>query len=67
MRPYEALNLLMDAWLVLAIQDVQQVYQWRKQAEQHMRDAGKPGLSDEQVRVMMILPCMCALLIFSHN
>ncbi len=50
LRPYEALNWLMDAWLVLAVQDVQLVYQWRQQAEAQMRGAGKPGLTDEQVR-----------------
>lgn len=57
LRPYEALNWLMDAWLVLAVQDVHLVYQWRLQAEQQMREAGKSGLTDEQVSIKIKIQC----------
>jgi pantothenate kinase-related protein Tda10 len=49
LRPYEALNLLMDAWLVLAVPDPAVVRKWRLQAEHHMAQQGRGGLTDEQV------------------
>lgn len=49
LRPYEALNLFMDAWLVLAVESPAVVQRWRLQAEQQMRAAGRGGLTDEQV------------------
>lgn len=38
-----------DAWLVIKVSDPQWVYQWRLQAEQRMREAGKAGMSDQQI------------------
>ena len=51
LRPYEALHLFMDAWLVLAVPDADAsvVHRWRLQAEQAMRSTGRGGLSDKQV------------------
>jgi len=65
MRPYEALNWFMDAWLVLALPtnsdntadtgaagtgiDTNCVLRWRLQQEKAMRSAGRDGLTDEQV------------------
>lgn len=49
LRPYEALNMCMDAWLVLAVKDPVVVHKWRLQAEQQMRAQGRDGMSDEQV------------------
>jgi len=40
---------LMDAWAVLAVDDVACVYEWRLQAERAMAAAGRPGMSDAQV------------------
>lgn len=57
----------MDAWLVLAVQDVQQVYQWRLQAERQMRGEGKPGLTDEQVRLLNnLLHCVFQCIVAVH-
>jgi pantothenate kinase-related protein Tda10 len=49
LRPYEAIHLFMDAWLVLAVESPQVVYNWRLQAEQRMRELGRGALTDEQV------------------
>lgn len=38
-----------DAWAVIKVGDPSWVYKWRLQAEEQMRAAGKPGLTDEQV------------------
>ena len=46
---YSAWYSLMDAWIVIAADDVQSVYTWRLQAEQAMAAAGRPGMSDAQV------------------
>lgn len=47
---YKDLHDMFDAWLVLAVNDVDIVYQWRLEAERSMRAMGKPSLTDEQVR-----------------
>ncbi len=39
-----------DAWVVVRVAEPSWVFDWRSQAETEMRAAGKPGLSDEQVR-----------------
>ena len=46
---YSAWHALMDAWVVLAVDDPNHVYAWRLQAEQAMAAAGRPGMSDAQV------------------
>ena len=46
---YEAWHALMDAWVVLATDDVANVYEWRLQAERAMAASGRPGMSDAQV------------------
>jgi len=50
LQEYQQLHHIFDCWMVLAVQDVSIVYQWRLQAEQQMRALGKPSLSDEQVQ-----------------
>lgn len=50
LQEYQSLHHIFDCWMVLAVQDVSIVYQWRLQAEQQMRALGKPSLSDEQVQ-----------------
>jgi len=39
-----------DAWLVVKVSDPSYVFKWRQQAEQAMKDSGKPGMSDDQVK-----------------
>ena len=39
----------MDCWVVLRIADSSVVTGWRTEAERAMRDAGRPGMSDEEV------------------
>ena len=53
MRPYEALNFMMDSWLVLAVQSPTAVYRWRAGAEQLMRAHGRAGLTDLQVEAFV--------------
>ncbi|XWS20353.1 hypothetical protein CRYUN_Cryun31cG0094200 [Craigia yunnanensis] len=47
---YDAWDNFIKAWIVIKIQDPSCVYQWRLQAEIAMREAGKPGMSDEEVK-----------------
>lgn len=53
MRPYEAINFMMDSWLVLAVQSPSAVYRWRAGAEQLMRARGRAGLTDLQVKAFV--------------
>ncbi len=47
---YRAWHDLMDAWLVLKISDPTWVYRWRAEAEANMKVAGKPGLSEAEIK-----------------
>ena len=46
---YEAWDKYIDAWVVIKIKDPSYVYRWRLQAEIAMRQAGKAGMSDDEV------------------
>ncbi|XP_030525493.1 D-glycerate 3-kinase, chloroplastic [Rhodamnia argentea] len=61
---YDAWDKFVKAWIVIKIQDPSCVYQWRLQAEIAMREAGNPGMSDEEVKdfVSRYLPAYKAYL-----
>lgn len=61
---YDAWDKFIKAWIVIKIKDPTCVYQWRLQAEIAMREAGKPGMSDEEVKdfVSRYLPAYNAYL-----
>ncbi|GMI82055.1 hypothetical protein HRI_001874800 [Hibiscus trionum] len=61
---YDAWDKFIKAWIVIKIQDPSCVYQWRLQAEIAMREAGKPGMTDEEVKdfVSRYLPAYKAYL-----
>ncbi|KAJ4835412.1 hypothetical protein Tsubulata_025718, partial [Turnera subulata] len=61
---YDAWDKFVKAWVVIKIQDPSCVYQWRLQAEIAMREAGKPGMTDEEVKdfVSRYLPAYNAYL-----
>ncbi|KAG6593403.1 D-glycerate 3-kinase, chloroplastic, partial [Cucurbita argyrosperma subsp. sororia] len=61
---YDAWDKYIGAWIVIKINDPSCVYYWRLQAEIAMREAGKPGMSDEEVRdfVSRYLPAYKAYL-----
>ncbi|KAJ9190109.1 hypothetical protein P3X46_001340 [Hevea brasiliensis] len=61
---YDAWDKFINAWIVIKIQDPSCVYQWRLQAEIAMREAGKPGMTDEEVKdfVSRYLPAYKAYL-----
>ncbi|KAJ7962932.1 D-glycerate 3-kinase, chloroplastic [Quillaja saponaria] len=61
---YDAWDKFIKAWIVIKIKDPNCVYQWRLQAEIAMREAGKPGMSDEEVKdfVSRYLPAYNAYL-----
>ncbi|KAK4754292.1 hypothetical protein SAY87_002396 [Trapa incisa] len=61
---YEAWDKFIEAWIVIKIKDPSCVYEWRLQAEVAMREAGLPGMSDEEVRdfVSRYLPAYDAYL-----
>lgn len=46
---YREWTRTLDACVVLELQDVTQVVQWRVEAERAMRASGRPGLSDAEV------------------
>ncbi|XP_061338525.1 D-glycerate 3-kinase, chloroplastic [Gastrolobium bilobum] len=61
---YDAWDKYIKSWIVIKIKDPNCVYQWRLQAEIAMREAGKPGMSDDEVRdfVSRYLPAYNAYL-----
>ncbi|KAL0732146.1 hypothetical protein Bca4012_028240 [Brassica carinata] len=61
---YEAWDKYINAWVVIKIKDPSYVYRWRLQAEVAMRQAGKPGMSDDEVNdfVSRYLPAYKAYL-----
>lgn len=52
---YEAWDKYIDAWVVIKIKDPSYVYRWRLQAEIAMRQAGKAGMSDDEVCFFFLL------------
>ncbi|XP_019458431.1 PREDICTED: D-glycerate 3-kinase, chloroplastic-like isoform X1 [Lupinus angustifolius] len=61
---YDAWDKYVKSWIVIKIKNPNCVYQWRLQAEIAMREAGKPGMSDDEVRdfVSRYLPAYKAYL-----
>ncbi|GAU11035.1 hypothetical protein TSUD_113280 [Trifolium subterraneum] len=61
---YDAWDKFIKSWIVIKIQDPSCVFQWRLQAEIAMREAGNPGMSDDEVRdfVSRYLPAYNAYL-----
>ncbi|KAK2425353.1 P-loop containing nucleoside triphosphate hydrolase superfamily protein [Trifolium repens] len=61
---YDAWDKFIKSWIVIKIQDPSCVFQWRLQAEIAMREAGNPGMSDDEVRdfVSRYLPAYKAYL-----
>jgi pantothenate kinase-related protein Tda10 len=55
---YKYLNDSMDAWVILHVDDLSIVFDWREAAEEAARLAGKSALTTEQVRdfVMRFFP-----------
>lgn len=49
LQDYRRWHEQVDAWLILKVADPAFVYRWREQAEAAMREAGKGGMSEEQV------------------
>lgn len=40
---------MINAWVVLAVEDPHWVYKWRLEAEISMRASGRPGMTDDEV------------------
>ncbi|ESQ27073.1 hypothetical protein EUTSA_v10018540mg [Eutrema salsugineum] len=61
---YDAWDKYINAWVVIKIKDPSYVYRWRLQAEIAMRQAGKAGMSDDEVNdfVSRYLPAYKAYL-----
>ena len=61
---YDAWDKYIKSWIVIKIKDPNCVFQWRLQAEIAMREAGKPGMTDDEVRdfVSRYLPAYYAYL-----
>ncbi|CAM9976787.1 unnamed protein product, partial [Scytosiphon promiscuus] len=50
LKAYRELHDEVDAWLVLKAAEPEVVFEWRAEAERRMREAGRPGMSAEEVR-----------------
>ncbi|KAG2325961.1 hypothetical protein Bca4012_040556 [Brassica carinata] len=61
---YDAWDKYINAWVIIKIKDPSYVYRWRLQAEIAMRNAGKAGMSDDEVNdfVSRYLPAYKAYL-----
>ncbi|RDX62151.1 D-glycerate 3-kinase, chloroplastic, partial [Mucuna pruriens] len=61
---YDAWDKFIKSWIVIKIKDPNCVFQWRLQAEIAMREAGNPGMTDDEVRdfVSRYLPAYYAYL-----
>ncbi|KAF2595412.1 hypothetical protein F2Q70_00045783 [Brassica cretica] len=61
---YDAWDKYINAWVIIKIKDPSYVYRWRLQAEIAMRQAGKAGMSDDEVNdfVSRYLPAYKAYL-----
>ncbi|KAL5152597.1 D-glycerate 3-kinase, chloroplastic [Glycine soja] len=61
---YDAWDKYIKSWIVIKIKNPNCVFQWRLQAEIAMREAGKPGMTDDEVRdfVSRYLPAYYAYL-----
>ncbi|XP_071729422.1 D-glycerate 3-kinase, chloroplastic [Rutidosis leptorrhynchoides] len=46
---YDAWDKFVKSWIIIKIKDPSCVFQWRLQAEIQMREAGNPGMTDEEV------------------
>ncbi|RZB84690.1 D-glycerate 3-kinase, chloroplastic isoform B [Glycine soja] len=46
---YDAWDKYIKSWIVIKIKNPNCVFQWRLQAEIAMREAGKPGMTDDEV------------------
>lgn len=51
---YRGLHNSFDMWLVLGVTDLNVIFDWRLQAENKMIAAGRPGLTNDQVRSDMV-------------
>jgi D-glycerate 3-kinase len=49
LKQYETFHQMFDGWLVVALEDINIVYEWRLEAEKRMIRAGKPGMTDAYV------------------
>lgn len=67
----EKWDSLVDSWLVVRIGDPAWVFSWRKQAEDAMKAAGRPGMTDKQLEdfVSRFMPAYQAYLpgLYSHG
>lgn len=50
LRSYLCLKDLLDAMVVMQVDDVRWVYNWREESEMHMREAGRDSLSKDDVK-----------------
>lgn len=46
---YAKLHAMFDGWIVIAVSDINAVFDWRLDAEKRMMSSGKPGMTDAQV------------------
>ncbi|KAD4585233.1 hypothetical protein R6Q59_036050 [Mikania micrantha] len=46
---YDAWDKFVKSWIIIKIKNPSCVYEWRLQAEIQMREAGNPGMTDEEV------------------
>eukprot|EP00181_Compsopogon_caeruleus_P001139 CAMPEP_0184688080 /NCGR_PEP_ID=MMETSP0312-20130426/28480_1 /TAXON_ID=31354 /ORGANISM="Compsopogon coeruleus, Strain SAG 36.94" /LENGTH=336 /DNA_ID=CAMNT_0027144833 /DNA_START=199 /DNA_END=1209 /DNA_ORIENTATION=- len=50
LRGFESIYQMLDALVVVQVEDYRVVYKWREEAEEKMRMEGKPGMSASELR-----------------
>ncbi|PFH32865.1 glycerate kinase [Besnoitia besnoiti] len=53
LKQYEEIDALVDAWLILQVDDLQRVYGWRLEQEQALKASSGSGMSDEEVKAFV--------------
>lgn len=48
--PYAAIHGAMDSWIIVEVESVKRVYAWREEAEAKSRAAGKPAMTEAEVK-----------------
>ncbi|GKF16332.1 hypothetical protein Tco_0061250, partial [Tanacetum coccineum] len=52
---YDAWDKFVKSWIIIKIKDPNCVYDWRLQTEVAMREAGNPGMTDEEAHIVIFI------------
>ncbi|GKE33226.1 hypothetical protein Tco_1452548, partial [Tanacetum coccineum] len=64
---YDAWDKFVKSWIIIKIKDPNCVYDWRLQTEVAMREAGNPGMTDEEVHIVIFIFLQLFLIVCLFN